>query len=99
MKKILLTLMTVLALASVFCISAFAADPVMHVLYGSMPKDFDNFEDGELPDSLTSIIAIDPKTGHFVCKNYTDITIGTIYDVFDAMEEHMSRMEAWVGEE
>ena len=45
-------------------------------------SDFENFEDGELPSSLTDIIMVDPKTGNFVSKEYPDIVIGTIYDVF-----------------
>ena len=54
-------------------------------------SDFDSFEDGELPSSLSSIITIDPKTGNFVSKDYTDIVIGTIYDVFDARDEYLNR--------
>jgi len=49
-------------------------------------EDFEKFEDGELPKKIDDLIDIDPKTGNFVHKEYTDITIGTIYDVFDAME-------------
>ena len=56
---------------------------------------FDKFEEGEIPASLSAIIDIDPKTGNFVSKEYNDIVIGTIYDVFDAYEELMSRMEAY----
>jgi hypothetical protein len=58
-------------------------------------SDFENFEDGELPSSLTDIIMVDPKTGNFVSKEYPDIVIGTIYDVFDAKEEYLNRVEAW----
>ena len=47
---------------------------------------FEDFENGDLPAQLTSIINIDPKTGNFVSKDYPDIVIGTIYDVYDAME-------------
>jgi hypothetical protein len=47
---------------------------------------FEDFENGDLPSQLTSIINIDPKTGNFVSKDYPDIVIGTIYDVYDAME-------------
>ena len=46
----------------------------------------DDFEDGVLPAGLSSIIDIDPKTGHFVSKEYPDIVIGTIYDIYDAIE-------------
>jgi hypothetical protein len=48
-----------------------------------------------LLQSLSSIITIDPKTGNFVAKDYTDIVIGTIYDVFDARDEYINRMEPW----
>ena len=58
-------------------------------------SDFDNFDDGELPTSLTDIIMVDPKTGNFVSKEYNDIVIGTIYDVFDAREEYVNRMETY----
>jgi hypothetical protein len=62
-------------------------------------SDFENFEDGELPSSLTDIIMVDPKTGNFVSKEYPDIVIGTIYDVFDAREEYLNRTEPWMGDE
>jgi hypothetical protein len=58
-------------------------------------SDFENFEDGELPSSLTDIIMVDPKTGNFVSKEYPDIVIGTLYDVFDAFEEHSKEMELY----
>ena len=60
--------------------------------------DFEDFEDGNLPLSLSKVIAVDPKTGNFVSKEYNDIIIGTIYDVFDAKENYFSRMEAYDGE-
>ena len=62
-------------------------------------SDFENFEDGELPSSLIDIIMIDPKTGNFVSKDYPDIVIGTIYDVFDAREEYLNRPESWMSDE
>jgi hypothetical protein len=62
-------------------------------------SEFEDFEDGELPSSLTDIIMVDPKTGHFVAKDYNDIVIGTIYDIFDAREEYLNREEAWMGDE
>ena len=55
--------------------------------------DFDKFEEGELPDKLTEIIDIDPKTGYFVSKQYSDIVIGTINDIFDAKEEKIASLE------
>ena len=61
-------------------------------------SDFEKFEDGELPSSLTDIIMVDPKTGNFVSKEYPDIVIGTIYDIFDAIEERSNEMELF-GEE
>lgn len=54
----------------------------------------DDFEEGVLPSSLTAIIDVDPKTGNFVSKEYPDIVIGTIYDVFDAVEENFDQEEA-----
>ena len=48
MKKFLVILMAVCMLASMLCISAFAAEStaVMKVQYGSEVKEFSNFEDG-----------------------------------------------------
>jgi hypothetical protein len=66
-----------------------------NALQNMSSADFESFEDGELPTSLSSIITIDPKTGNFVAKDYTDIVIGTIYDVFDARDEYINRMEPW----
>ena len=54
---------------------------------------FDEFEEGNIPSSLSAIIDIDPKTGNFVSKEYPDIVIGTIYDIFDAMEENADQEE------
>lgn len=55
--------------------------------------DFEDFEDGVLPKSLVDIIDIDPQTGNFVSKDYPDIIIGTIYDVFDARDDKIMNME------
>lgn len=57
-------------------------------------EDFEKFEDGVLPPGMSSIIDVDPQTGAFVSKEYPEIVIGTIYDVFDAKEDYYSRMEA-----
>ena len=48
----------------------------------------EDFENGILPSSLSSIIEFDPKIGAFVAKDYPDIIIGTIYDVYDSLEEN-----------
>ena len=63
------------------------------VIHGMSASDFDDFEEGVLPSSLNSIIMVDPVTGSFVSKDYPDIVIGTIYDVFDAKEEYYNRLE------
>ena len=57
-----------------------------------------NFEEGELPTSLSNIITVDPINGNFVAIEYPDIVIGTIYDIFDAIEERSNEMELF-GEE
>ena len=57
------------------------------VIHSMTSDDFDNFEEGVLPPSLNGIIMVDPKTGSFVSKDYPDIIIGTIYDVYDARSE------------
>ena len=54
---------------------------------------FEDFEGGVLPNTLTPIIDVDPKTGNFVSKEYPDIVIGTIYDVYDAMEDKFDEEE------
>ena len=46
MKKIFLIVIMTILVVSALSIAAFAADPVMHVLYGSLSKDFEDFEDG-----------------------------------------------------
>jgi DNA polymerase elongation subunit (family B) len=61
-------------------------------------SDIDNFEDGELPSSLASIIMVDPQTGNFVDKVHTEVVIGTIYDIYDAIENKVSYMEAFYDE-
>lgn len=61
-------------------------------------SDIENFEEGELPTSLSNIITVDPINGNFVAIEYPDIVIGTIYDIFDAIEERSNEMELF-GEE
>ena len=56
-------------------------------------EDFENFEDGELPKSLSDIIELDPQTNNFVSKEYPDIVIGTIYDVLDARQYYSDIIE------
>ena len=56
-------------------------------------EDFEKFEEGDLPSSLTSIIEVDPVTGKFISKKYKDIVIGTINDVLDAKEVLMALSE------
>ena len=56
-------------------------------------EDFEKFEDGELPSSLSSLIEVDPVTGKFISKKYKDIVIGTINDVLDAKEALMALTE------
>lgn len=57
--------------------------------------EIEDFENGVLPSQINSIIMIDPVTGYFVSKDYPDIVIGTIYDVFDAIENRIHEMEAF----
>lgn len=56
-------------------------------------EDFEKFEDGDIPNDLINIVDIDPKTGNFVSKQYNDIVIGTINDIFDAKEDKMNNFE------
>ena len=48
MKKILILVLTILAMTAIFCVTAFAAEsgPVMKVQYGSETKEFNVFDDG-----------------------------------------------------
>lgn len=68
------------------------------VLSKMSSTDFEDFEDGELPAALMSIISVDPQTGNFVSKDYPDIVIGTIYDVFDARDERLNSFDAFLEE-
>ena len=68
------------------------------VIQNLSTSDIENFEDGELPTSLSNIITVDPINGNFVAIEYPDIVIGTIYDIFDAIEERSNEMELF-GEE
>lgn len=63
---------------------------VIHNMTGS---GFDDFEEGILPPVLNDIISVDPQTGAFVSKDYPDIVIGTIYDIYEAKEDYYNRLE------
>ena len=56
------------------------------VIQNLSTSDIENFEDGELPTSLSNIITVDPINGNFVAIEYPDIVIGTIYDIFGKEE-------------
>jgi hypothetical protein len=68
------------------------------VIHSMSASDIENFEDGDLPASLNSIIIVDPQTGNFVSKMYPDIIIGTIYDIFDAIEDKVNEQELFFDE-
>ena len=61
-------------------------------LFSNNVIDFDNFEEGILPSAVTNLVDIDPLTGNFVSKDYPDITIATIYDIFDAKERRLNAL-------
>jgi hypothetical protein len=51
-------------------------------------EEIENIEEsGMLPSSLEKIIDIDPQTGNFVSKEYPDIVIGTVSDIFQTIYE------------
>lgn len=53
----------------------------------------DFIENGDIPDSILKIVDIDGPTGNFIDKNYPDIVIATIYDVFDMRDEEANKVE------
>jgi hypothetical protein len=63
------------------------------VIYNLTTSDIENFEDGTIPSSLSSLVTIDPLTNNFVAIDYPDIVIGTIYDIFDAIETRLNDEE------
>lgn len=62
------------------------------LLLNLTPDEFAMFEDGKLPGKIEKLVDIDPLTGNFVSKEYSDIVIGTIYDIFDAREQMYQQM-------
>ena len=47
----------------------------------------DLLEEGIIPDSLNKITNINPITGDFVCKEYPDITLATLANMVDILED------------
>ena len=47
-------------------------------------------EDGKLPSMIEKLVTVDPVTGNFVHKEYNDIVIGTINDIFDAIDDRIA---------
>ena len=47
----------------------------------------DLLSEGIVPESLNKIASINPTTGDFVCKDYPDITLATLANMVDLLEE------------
>lgn len=46
----------------------------------------DYVENGKLPRSIDKLVYVDPVTGYFMDRTYTDVKIGSIYDIIEYME-------------
>lgn len=62
-------------------------------------EEFNNFEDGELPESLNKIVTMDLLNGTFMSKEYPDVVIGRFYDIYDAMNDAKFFKQLNEGEE
>lgn len=49
-------------------------------------SDVEDFTDGVLPSDLDKIIELEPETGNFISKQYPDVIIGSIHDIFEKVE-------------
>lgn len=47
------------------------------------PEDLDDIEDGVLPPAIEKLVVLDPTTSNLMCKEFDDVVIATIYDLFD----------------
>lgn len=64
-------------------------------LDGLTSEGLEKIEEGELPAELERIVDVDPNTGNFVSKEYPDIIIGTLYDLYDAVENRSEEVEEY----
>lgn len=51
-------------------------------------SDIEDFMEGVLPTALDSIIELQPETGNFISKQYPDVVIGSIHDIFEKVEQN-----------
>ena len=58
------------------------------------PDMIEDLEDGVLSPELLKIVDVDPKTGNLVSKEYPDIVIVHIYDLYDKLEEAIDEEQA-----
>ena len=65
-------------------------DKVRETFYDALNKmtdeELDNIENGELPKEIEKIVTLDPTTLNLLSKDYNDIVIANIYDIFDYKE-------------
>lgn len=62
------------------------------------PDMIEDLEDGVLSPELLKIVDVDPKTGNLVSKEYPDIVIVHIYDLYDKLEEAIEEEQAEEGQ-
>ena len=55
------------------------------------PEDLDEIEDGVLPSAIEKLVVLDPKTSRLMSKEFDDVVIATIYDLFDLREYLISK--------
>ena len=55
------------------------------------PEDLDEIEDGILPSAMEKLVVLDPKTSRLMSKEFDDVVIATIYDLFDLREYLMNK--------
>ena len=55
------------------------------------PEDLDEIEDGVLPSAIEKLVVLDPKTSRLMSKEFDDVVIATIYDLFDLREYLMNK--------
>jgi len=53
------------------------------IMQGLSEEEYEDMEDGNVPDKILKLVDIDPLTNNLVAKEYHDTVICTIYDILD----------------